>query len=79
MPDYKLYKVSDQNIVFATKVSRDIKKLERKYTLINDCILTGMIDIYGGKPNETQISEIRLPARVAGKRGDSLRRDKRLS
>lgn len=45
MPDYKFYKVSDQNIVFATKVSRDIKKLERKYTIINDCILTGMIDI----------------------------------
>lgn len=45
MPDYKFYKVSDRNIVFATKVSRDIKKLERKYTIINDCILTGMIDI----------------------------------
>jgi hypothetical protein len=53
MPDYKFYKVSDQNIVFSTKVSRDIKKLERNYTIINDCILTGMIDIYGGKQYET--------------------------
>lgn len=44
MPDYEFYKIGEPNIIFATKNSRDRKKLEKNYTIIKDKILTGIVN-----------------------------------
>ncbi len=40
LPEYKFYKIGEPNIVFCTKNPVDIKRLERKYTVKDGCVLT---------------------------------------
>ena len=40
LPEYKFYKIGEPNIVFCTKNPVDIKRLERKYTVQDGCVLT---------------------------------------
>jgi len=44
MPEYKFYKIGEPNIVFATKVYKDINILKSKYTIADGKILMGVVD-----------------------------------
>lgn len=43
LPAYKFYRIG-ADMVFATKIERDTKRLERNYTIVNDRILSDVID-----------------------------------
>jgi len=45
MPDFEFYRIGEPNLIFGTKFFEDRKKLEKKYILIDDQVLTGVVDI----------------------------------
>ncbi len=45
MPNYHFYQIREQNVIFATKIPDDDAKIKQNYTLINNNILTGAIDL----------------------------------
>lgn len=49
MPEFEFYKIGEQNFtfttVFGTKISEDRNKLEKNYTIVDNQLLTGIMDI----------------------------------
>jgi len=45
MPDFAFYRIGEPNLIFGTRIADDREKLEKKYTLIGDQVLTGIVDI----------------------------------
>jgi hypothetical protein len=45
MPDFEFYRIGERNCILVTKIREDREKLEKKYTVIGDRILTGAVDV----------------------------------
>ncbi len=45
MPNYRFYQIREQNTILATKIPTDDTKIKQKYTVSNDNILAGAIDL----------------------------------
>lgn len=45
LPGFEFYKIGEPNVVFGTKVPEDGEKLKKHYTIVDNRVMTGAIDI----------------------------------